>query len=235
MNKKRLIGVALLIGLLGYGAFRYYKTYIRPDQIRTRVTSSQYHSYKSNEIYTQPQVDSATMIVGNSLMVEYNMFDLGIDNFQPYAIRGAFTDELLNVKEQVRTRQPLRVIVELGLNDILAGYQPSQVFSNLRQFHLGVEASAQDSDPEVLFVSLPPVNLPWGVFTNSNSINDKVRQTNVMIAEYCEYSSATYVDMYSSLIDDGLLNESYTYDGVHLTEDGYEVWTQVLKRSLGLE
>jgi len=41
----------------------------------------------------------------------------------------------------------------------------------------------------------------------------------------------TIIDTYTLLADDkGFLKEAYTYDGIHLTNKGYEVWTEFLKK-----
>ena len=38
-----------------------------------------------------------------------------------------------------------------------------------------------------------------------------------------------YINVYDRLLDGDVLNEDYSYDGLHLNDKGYEVVTDVLK------
>ena len=43
---------------------------------------------------------------------------------------------------------------------------------------------------------------------------------------------ATYLDVHSGLSENGELAKKFTYDGIHLTEEGYRIWEQQLNSLL---
>ena len=57
-----------------------------------------------------------------------------------------------------------------------------------------------------------------------------VRETNPLIAQLAGQRSLPLLDLYSAMVDDtDQLREEYTYDGVHLSEEGYAAWIRVLE------
>ena len=60
--------------------------------------------------------------------------------------------------------------------------------------------------------------------------NDHVVNVNAGLKQLAIKNKIVLIDLYSAFVDDqGLLKKEYTYDGVHLTGKGYEVWTILLK------
>ena len=49
----------------------------------------------------------------------------------------------------------------------------------------------------------------------------------------CKDNNIEYINLYDELVDkDGNLNIDYTKDGLHMSEEGYEVITKKLKKYL---
>ena len=52
----------------------------------------------------------------------------------------------------------------------------------------------------------------------------------------CSEEKINYINMYDELTDeDGNFNMNYTYDGLHPSEEGYDVITKKLKSVLNIE
>jgi lysophospholipase L1-like esterase len=63
--------------------------------------------------------------------------------------------------------------------------------------------------------------------------NDRVRETNALLAEAARRASLEYLDLYGPLSGpDVALPDRMTDDGVHLTAPAYEVWTATVKAFL---
>ena len=84
--------------------------------------------------------------------------------------------------------------------------------------------------------SIYPVNDVWKTRYDSSvkdpmEVNRKVRETNLLLRQYCKKNDYKYINVYSSLIDDKYsLKAIYSDDGLHPNENGYEVITKVLKK-----
>ncbi|MFX0196791.1 MAG: SGNH/GDSL hydrolase family protein [Candidatus Hodarchaeota archaeon] len=107
------------------------------------------------------------------------------------------------------------VILWAGANDIALGYDPLDIFENIKQ---GVRIS-QDFGLKVLVLTIPPMPMGWG---------NVVCQVNTMLANN---SGELYyiVDTYSVLEENGNLSPHYDCgDGVHLSEKGYCVVGKLL-------
>ncbi|MEJ7826743.1 MAG: hypothetical protein WKF91_01055 [Segetibacter sp.] len=54
---------------------------------------------------------------------------------------------------------------------------------------------------------------------------------NAALKDLALNRNVNYIDVYESLIDDEKkLKKEYTFDGVHLTSQGYYKWAEVLKK-----
>jgi lysophospholipase L1-like esterase len=53
---------------------------------------------------------------------------------------------------------------------------------------------------------------------------------NIEIEKLCNEMQVTYIDLYSSFIDEtGYLNPAYTNDNLHLLGEGYLLWREIIK------
>ena len=56
---------------------------------------------------------------------------------------------------------------------------------------------------------------------------------NQQIQELCEEYQVTYINLYDKLIDkEGNLKLEYTKEGLHMSDEGYQVITKELKKYL---
>jgi len=79
----------------------------------------------------------------------------------------------------------------------------------------------------VVIQSILPVALEW----ISNYV---IRDTNRRLEQIARDFSAEYLDVYSLFIDSNgnPKNEYFQDDGVHLTDEGYDVWASEVERFL---
>lgn len=92
-------------------------------------------------------------------------------------------------------------------------------------------------DTELYVESIYPINdsdddkiKPWVV---GDRKNENIREMNEQIKQICEDYEVTYIDLYSILSDeDGNLKLEYTEEGLHISEEGYQVITDELKKYL---
>ena len=68
-----------------------------------------------------------------------------------------------------------------------------------------------------------------------NRNNKDIKEINKEIKKIAKKEKITYIDMYDELVDeDGDLSLDYTKEGLHLSDEGYEKVTFVLKKYFNL-
>ena len=54
--------------------------------------------------------------------------------------------------------------------------------------------------------------------------SSKIVEFNNGVSEIASQYNIEYVDIYHLLVNDGYIKPEYTTDGVHLTDEAYQVW-----------
>jgi lysophospholipase L1-like esterase len=106
-----------------------------------------------------------------------------------------------------------------GINDITLGVPVERVFTN---YQIIIDSLMENS--------IRPVVQSTLYQTGNLTGNHKVAYLNYLLKDYCNQKNITYIDLNEFMSDrNGLISE-YTTDGTHLTERGYEIWTEKLKK-----
>jgi lysophospholipase L1-like esterase len=168
--------------------------------------------------------DSIVML-GDSITAEADWNHLVQD--QPLVNEGHpgfTTEQLITVAERVAAADPAAVIVLTGTNDIRDGHPPSWTREHLDQLldrlHHGSAATI------VVQTILPRADARAAVQEANSEIRDLASRRGIRL-----------LDLYEPFDDGtGALRARDTYDGLHLTVDGYERWASELQpvlRELG--
>lgn len=114
-----------------------------------------------------------------------------------------------------------KIFFYAGDNDIADGKNPQQVFEDYRE--LAARVRADFPDTELIFLSIKPSEARWKKWPIMAAANKLIR-------EYTETDPKLgYADVASVLLgDDGLPKDVYVMDGLHLNDDGYRLWQQVI-------
>lgn len=75
-----------------------------------------------------------------------------------------------------------------------------------------------------------PTNSSFGKLKNHYK-NDQVRQVNLELKALAKDEKVELIDLYAHFADaQGNLPAKYTFDGVHLNKEGYDIWVNVLRK-----
>ena len=145
-------------------------------------------------------------------------------------------DILENLDNRVYKYNPDKIIILIGVND-LAHNQPTEyVFSNIKKITKDIKNKFPKST--IYIQSIYPVNSTWKEYASEDSPSldemiSRIKEVNKKIEVYCKNNNFEYIDVYSSLIDnDGVLKNSYTVDGIHLSDEGYRIVTYIIKKRI---
>lgn len=119
--------------------------------------------------------------------------------------------------------KPRAVVFYAGDNDLAAGKNPDQVFSDYKKLASIIENSLPGTD--FIFIGIKPS-------IARIHMTDSLRLVNKSVQEYCRNNPGfLYLDIDAPMLgEDGQPNpELFKDDGLHMNETGYTIWSDLLK------
>lgn len=223
--KITLIISIVLIAALASG-IAYYVFVALPKQKKQEEQTqlvAQYYAdklalyQKENETYADYEVDVA--FLGDSLTDGYDLAKY----YPQYrtANRGIGGDTTYGLENRLQVSaydlKPKTIVLLIGGNNM------DTMLENYESILTGISQKLPQTD--VALVSLTAMGGDWA---HKNQLAKENNEKLLMLAQKYEY---TYVDVFSKLLDKttGQIAAEYTTDGVHLTAEGYEVFTKTLE------
>jgi lysophospholipase L1-like esterase len=118
--------------------------------------------------------------------------------------------------------QPRLIVLYAGDNDVAGGKTPEQVAADYKAFVAAVRGKLPET--KIVFVAIKPSLARW-------KLVDKVREANRLVAEYSKTKRGLlFLDVFTPMLgSDGLpRGELFVKDGLHMTPEGYKLWTSLL-------
>ena len=128
--------------------------------------------------------------------------------------------------DQVELLQPGKCFLMIGINDLNYGATVDYALGCYQSLLQDLSALHESMELETYVLSVLPVREGEMAYPTTNQ---QIRQLNEGIAALAEAHDMTYVDLHSAFADEtGMLRAEYSYDGLHLTELGYQAWQELL-------
>lgn len=202
-------------------------------QIFKETFAQENYDYQSNACYVQrtsqfemlPIRNADLVFVGDSITgrfewseyyTDYTVANRGIDS--------DITEGVYHRLDNIVSLSPKKIFLMIGINDIGRGIPSSSTMYHYE--NIVDELTTALPDCEIYLQSVLPVNHSTGIS------NETVQALNEEIRQLADQKGLTYLDIYSEVVTADN-NFTYTVDGVHLTGEGYAVWTSVLDDVLG--
>ena len=122
--------------------------------------------------------------------------------------------------------EPRTVVMYAGDNDIAAGKTPQQVHQDFVTFTQVVHKQLPDT--RIVYIAIKPSLQRW-------KLVDTMREVNALIQATCQDDERLeFVDIDTPMIgDDGKPRpELFAKDGLHLSDEGYKLWTSLVRPHL---
>ncbi len=122
--------------------------------------------------------------------------------------------------------RPSTIVFYAGDNDIARGHSAEQVLNDFRQF---VAVVRQDNPQcRILFIAIKPSLARWKLY-------EVQKKANALVKDFCQQEKGlVFVDIVPRMLNaDGQpIPELFVKDGLHLSDQGYEVWNAEIRKLL---
>ncbi len=170
-----------------------------------------------------------TVLLGDSITDFFNWYELFYDYSKSTGqavynrgISGDTTDRLLErLESNVLVIEPRNLVLLIGTNDIGRGLPLSMSLDNLEN----IIKTTKKACPDINFVieAVYPINQEMrDKFEKRN--NKKINEMNTEFIKLCKKYNCAWVDFTDNLKDaNGNLKTEYTFDGLHINAQAYEL------------
>lgn len=148
-------------------------------------------------------------------------------------IGGDRTQHILDtLNNRVFKYKPKKVIILAGINDLTHFEDPSYVSKNIELIAKKIKEKLPKC--EIYIESIYPVNYSWknrygDTVPSMDDMINNIKTTNKQLKKICEENNYKYLDLFDILEENDMLANIYSKDGIHLSDEGYEIVTKFLK------
>ena len=194
-----------------------------------------YEHYKRRleEIKNQEIQKNQVVFVGDCLI---ERFDLP-SSYKGYTvynhgIEEDTTEELLKtLYKRVIKYKPEAVIISIGGHDLRAYTKIKEIYERVIEVVNTIKQRSKNT--KIYLFSVVPVNIAHEPYIDRGIVEDinnvDVETLNYYVKNYARKSGVTYIDITKELKNDfNQLTLSYTVDGFHLNQKGYQIVKNIL-------
>ena len=185
------------------------------------------YAQANSEVTVQPKA----VFMGDSITqcwwdADQNFFTS--NNFLCRGISGQTTSHMLvRMRKDVVDHHPKYVVILAGTNDIAKNngfIEVDDIYGNIVSM---CEIAKANKVKPVICSVLPVKQYKWR--PEVTDCAERIIKLNAMLEDYAQASKCIYVDYHSVMKDDeNGLPEKWSYDGVHLNGDGYDVIEKII-------
>lgn len=224
-----LLGLTLIIALVLICYFYKKGKKDGADAFLDAIISSGFIQKTKDFEYLNKNIQpKGTVFVGDSITQDYNIHEW-FKEILCYnrGIGGDTTIGLLDrLDVSVYNLKPKNVVLLMGTNDLELTQDDEQIIAS-RIEEVTKKILKFDPTIKIFLLSVLPTNYTVDKNTVGKRSIKRIKQLNTYLATI---KGVTYVDAFKLLMDDKeLLNPEYTIEGLHLSQQGYQVLTEALK------
>ncbi|MBD2559194.1 MULTISPECIES: SGNH/GDSL hydrolase family protein [Nostoc] len=120
------------------------------------------------------------------------------------------------------TTRPNVIYVMAGINDLRKGTSDDTIVRNYRRIVRRLRQTHPKA--QIIVQSILPTRL-------AKLSNSRIRHINTQLTQIAKQEGANYLNIYSWFTDmEGNLRPELTTDGLHLSQEGYDVWRSALQQ-----
>lgn len=223
---KTVTFIVLVVASLSVVSFQFYKTYKRKKEIQKTLNGTHWQKvaawYKAH-----PCNSDSKVFLGNSLTEGFDLTLFEDSNIVKRGISGDFTSGVLLRLQEIIDSKPAKIFIEIGINDIVEKVPLDEIEANYDEILKRITTNSPGT--QIYIQNILPTALTYIRLTTNEDVNRRVDKMNERLEALAKKYNATYIDLHSHLEVDNALNKKFTHDGIHLSEEAYKIWRDVVK------
>ena len=174
------------------------------------------------------------VMVGNSLTENGGNWSKRL-NKKNIRNRGIIGDEALGICQrlfQILPGTPQKLFLMAGINDVSHDLSTDSVVSLITKV---IEKIQTESPRTKLYIqSLLPINESFGRYKTMTGKTDLIPEINRKLEALAKEKKISFIHLFPLFTEknSNVMRKELTTDGLHLTEEGYRIWSKALKRYL---
>lgn len=171
------------------------------------------------------------IIIGDSMIAFMLMKKYGFDAWQNMGIAGDTTAGVYNRLDAVIRQKPKRVILSIGSNDLVLTQDSIETISHRIR---DITSKLKSQGIDVYYLLTTPICASCEQANHdyiAGRTNDEIIKLNRTIIHMIE--DVTIIDTHTPLLNSHQeLDLLYSRDGIHLNDDGYQLFSQTIQNAL---
>ena len=201
-----------------------------------------YHN-RITDFKKRPMGFKKIVFLGNSITEGGKSWNkrFNLQNLVNRGISGDITEGVLVRLNEIYYYKPLAVFLLIGINDVFDSniknrekITPKYVANNILKIAENIQKISKYT--KIYIQTVLPVDLikykkikgtaPF----HTVDLNEQINQINSIIKLSQSNSNIKIIDLHKNFVnEDGIIHNDLSSDGVHLTEEGYQTWIEVIK------
>ncbi|MEH1909981.1 MAG: SGNH/GDSL hydrolase family protein [Nostoc sp.] len=168
-------------------------------------------------------VNHLSILVGDSLSMWFPREKLPAGKlWLNQGISGDTSSGVLKRLGAFSATRPNVIYIMAGINDLRKGASDETILRNYRRIIRRLRQTHPQA--EIIVESILPTRLP-------KVSNSRIRHINIQLTVIAKQEGANYLNIYSWFTDmEGNMRPELTTDGLHLSQEGYDVWRSALQQ-----
>lgn len=166
------------------------------------------------------------VFLGNSITEQAGSWRdrLVIRNAKNRGIAGDTTEGVIARLGEIFYYKPEKVFILIGINDLFhPSMTPQSIAENIVEIVNKIKQYSPSTD---IFVQTV---LP----TTTTSLIESINSVNAILENAQSEHPYSFIQLHEHFVlEDGKMNMAYSTDGVHLNEQGYQLWTELIQSKL---
>tara|TARA_A100001011_G_scaffold46481_1_gene43876 strand:+ start:215 stop:943 length:729 start_codon:yes stop_codon:yes gene_type:complete len=191
-----------------------------------------------SQFNSSPLNNRDIIFLGNSITAEGKDWSSRLDNsiIRNRGIGGDTTDGVIARLGEIIDSNPTAVFLLIGINDLYNNTieKPSVSYIANNIIDIAKKIKSSSSNTKVYIQTLLPISKKKS-YNYYDLYNQSIKRINKIIIENQQKGLYSVIDLHSLFVDNkGQLRSDLTYDGLHLNEQGYLVWSNFVKPIIDL-
>lgn len=188
---------------------------------------------KEANITAKKAPQNLSILVGDSLSLWFPNELLPIkQSWLNQGISGESSKGLLKRLDLFEKTQPKSIFVMIGINDLIRGADDETILENYRQILRYLQKNHPQS--QINIQSILPHGGESATWEGKEKLlaisNSRIEKLNQQLQAIALQEKVRYLDLYSLFVGkEGNMRPDFTTDGLHLSRQGYLVWSSALQ------